>query len=155
MTTCDLPRRRIFLTARSCVGSPFRHQGRNPDHGLDCVGLIIYVAKVLGLSDFDLADYKKIPRREAISRSARAAGFLLQPRSGMMPGDVVILRIGKYLEHSAIISDRGIIHACEKYGRVVEHGLDAEWRSRIISVHSFPGFSNNCAKFSNNYERTV
>lgn len=143
MTTYDLPKRRIFLTARSCVGSPFRHQGRNPEHGLDCVGLIVYVSKMLGLGDFDLADYKKIPRRKAISRISKAAGFPTKSKSEMMPGDVVILRIGKYLEHSAIISDRGLIHACEKFGQVVEHGLDAEWQSRIISVHSFPDFSNN------------
>lgn len=142
MTTCDLHHRKIFLTARSCVGSPFRHQGRTPEHGLDCVGLIFYVSKILGLSDFDLADYKKIPRREAISRMTGVAGFAERPKSEMMPGDVVILRIGKYLEHSAILSDRGIIHACEKYGRVVEHRLDSEWRSRIISVHSFPDFSH-------------
>ena len=126
------------MTARSCVGSPFRHQGRNPVQGLDCIGLIIYVSKTLGLSDFDLADYKKIPRKNAISCQAAQAGFKDKEKSLMHPGDVIILRIGKYLEHSAIISDRGIIHACEKYGRVVEHGLDTEWRSRIISIHSFP-----------------
>ncbi|PCI43353.1 MAG: hypothetical protein COB49_12390 [Alphaproteobacteria bacterium] len=142
MTTYDPPGRRIFLTARSCVGSVFRHQGRNPEYGLDCIGLIIYVSKVLGLSGFDITDYRKIPRRDAISAHVRAAGFGERAKSGMMPGDAVILRIGKYLEHAAIISDRGIIHACEKYGGVVEHGLDAEWRSRIISVHSFPDFSH-------------
>lgn len=128
--------------ARNCVGSPFRHQGRNPKHGLDCVGLIVYVSKLLGLGDFDTVDYKKIPKREAISRIAKTAGFMAKSKSEMLPGHVVILRIGKYLEHSAIISDRGLIHACEKYGKVVEHGLDAEWRSRIISVHSFPDFPN-------------
>ena len=145
MTICDLPRRRIFLTARACVGSPFRHQGRHPAHGLDCVGLIVYVSKSLRLGNFDqefyVADYKKIPRKKAISSCALQAGFTELNKTSMQPGDVIILRLGKYLEHSAILSDRGIIHACEKYGRVVEHGLDAEWRSRIISVHSFPGIS--------------
>ena len=141
MTICDLPRKRIFLTARSCVGSPFRHQGRNPAQGLDCVGLIIYVSQVLGLNNFNqnfnLENYKRIPGKRAISRQAVQAGFREREKSRMQPGDVVILRIGKYLEHSAIISDRGIIHACEKYGRVVEHGLDTEWRSKIISAYSF------------------
>ncbi len=143
MTTSDLHHRRIFFQARRCVGSPFRHQGRSPEHGMDCVGLIVYVSKSLGLSDFDMVDYKKIPRQKAISRIAREAGFAEKSISEMKPGEVVILRMGKYLEHAAILSDRGIIHACEKFGRVVEHGLDAEWLSRIISVHSFPDFSIN------------
>ncbi len=138
MTTCDLHHEKIFLTARRCVGSPFRHQGRNPAFGLDCVGLIVYVAKMLGLTGFDHLDYRKIPVRGAVSSHAHSAGFLRRLKSDMQPGNVVILGFGKYLEHVAIVSDRGIIHACEKYGRVVEHGLNDEWRSRIISVHSFP-----------------
>ena len=142
MTICDLRQRRIFLAARACVGSRFRHQGRRPESGLDCVGLIVYVAKTLGLGGFDRRNYKKIPGRDAISRYAKAAGFSQRTIDHMMPGDVVILKFGRYIEHSAIISDRGIIHACEKYGRVVEHSLDEEWRSRIMSVHSFPELSS-------------
>ncbi|VAV88851.1 hypothetical protein MNBD_ALPHA02-85 [hydrothermal vent metagenome] len=138
MTISDLHRQKIFLTARACVGSPFRHQGRDRASGLDCVGLIVHVAKTLNPAAFDFTGYKKIPGREAISRYARMAGFGEKPTAHMMAGDAVILRFGRYLEHAAILSDRGIIHACEKYGRVVEHGLDAHWRSRIISVHSFP-----------------
>jgi len=138
MTICDLHDKKIFLTARSCVGSPFRHQGRNPAFGLDCVGLIVYVAKSVGLIPFDPLDYKRIPVKSAISSHAHIAGFPLRSKSDISPGNIVILKFGKYLEHAAILSDRGIIHACEKYGRVVEHGLNDEWRSRIISVHSFP-----------------
>ncbi|NOZ66884.1 MAG: hypothetical protein GXP00_10395 [Alphaproteobacteria bacterium] len=138
MTISDLHRQKIFLAARDCVDSPFRHQGRDRASGLDCVGLIVHVAKTLNLGAFDYKGYKRIPGREAISRYAAMAGFLKKPMARMAAGDVVILRFGRYLEHAAILSDRGIIHACEKYGRVVEHGLDPEWRSRIISVHSFP-----------------
>jgi len=138
MTISDLHRQKIFLTARDCVGSPFRHQGRDPASGLDCVGLIVFVVRTLNPGAFDYKGYKRIPGREAISRYAGMAGFLKKPMARMAAGDVVILRFGRYLEHAAILSDRGIIHACEKYGRVVEHGLDPEWRSRIISVHSFP-----------------
>jgi len=138
MTICDLHQKKIFSIARACVGSPFRHQGRNPAHGLDCIGLIIYVAKTIGLEDFGHKEYKKIPEKHALSRHAKAAGFAHCPKSEIKSGNILILKFGKYLEHAAIISDRGIIHACEKYGKVVEHGLDESWRSRIISVHTFP-----------------
>ncbi len=138
MTTCDLHQKKIISIARSCVGSSFRHQGRDPANGLDCIGLIVYVAKAIGLTGFDHKDYKKIPEKFAISRQAIAAGFMACPRNDLTAGHILILKFGKYLEHAAIISDRGIIHACEKYGKVVEHGLDDVWRSRITSVHAFP-----------------
>ncbi|MCF6216072.1 MAG: hypothetical protein L3J58_07850 [Emcibacter sp.] len=138
MTICDLHQKKIISIARSCVGTSFRHQGRDPANGLDCIGLIVYVAKAIGFTGFDHKDYKKTPEKFAISRQAMAAGFVGCSRKDLTPGNILILKFGKYLEHAAIISDRGIIHACEKYGKVVEHGLDEAWRSRIISVHAFP-----------------
>ncbi|PCJ34727.1 MAG: hypothetical protein COA93_04410 [Alphaproteobacteria bacterium] len=138
MTICDLHQKKIISIARSCVGSSFRHQGRDPANGLDCIGLIIYVAKAIGLTGLDHKDYKRIPEKSAISRHAITANFGRCSKNELKPGNVLILKFGKYLEHAAIISDRGIIHACEKYGKVVEHGLDDVWRSRIISVHAFP-----------------
>jgi len=143
MTISDMCRSKIFLTARRCIGSPFRHQGRHPEYGLDCIGLIVYVARELGLSHFDVTEYKRIPAPEAISRYAAMAAYPEKPRSEMVPGDIVILRFGRYLEHAAILSDRGIIHACEKYGGVVEHRLDRDWRARIILAYSFPAFPEN------------
>jgi len=138
-----MPQTEIFLTARRCVGCRFRHQGRRPDYGLDCIGLIIHVARTLGLSDFDRTDYKKIPGRRAISRYAGMAGYPERRVADMMPGDIVIMRFGQAMEHAAIMSDRGVIHACEKYGKVVEHRLDDEWRARIIAVYSFPAVSKD------------
>ncbi len=138
MTICHLQQRNIFLTARTCVGSPFRHQGRSPALGLDCVGLIVFTLNSLGLKCFDFLDYKKNPMKNAISPHVDRAGFIQKSKSDMTAGDLVIMRFGKYMEHAAIVSDRGIIHACEKYGKVVEHGLDMEWRSKIISVYNFP-----------------
>jgi len=143
MTICDLQQKNIFLTARECVGRPFCHQGRDPKKGLDCVGLIIYVAKAINLNIIDSRDYKKIPEKEAISRQAKAAGFIQRADNKREFGDVVILKFGRYLEHAAIVSDRGIIHACEKYGKVVEHRLDEEWLARISAVYRFPIFSHN------------
>lgn len=138
MTICHLQQRDIFLTARTCVGSPFRHQGRSPAQGLDCVGLIVYTLNAIGLKNVDFRDYKKIPVKNAISSHAGRAGFTQKAKSDMTAGDLVIMRFGRYIEHAVIVSDRGIIHACEKYGKVVEHSLDMEWQSKIISVYKFP-----------------
>lgn len=90
-----------------------------------------------------MADYRKIPAHEAISRYAIVAAYPEKPLTDMAPGDIVILKFGRYIEHAAILSDRGIIHACEKYGGVVEHRLDRDWRARIILAYSFPAFPEN------------
>tara|TARA_R110002096_G_scaffold93211_13_gene210413 strand:- start:956 stop:1390 length:435 start_codon:yes stop_codon:yes gene_type:complete len=138
MTTGDMQRKSIFLAARACVGCPFRHQGRIPATGLDCVGLIVHVATALRLGYFDRRDYRKIPGRRAISRTAEQAGFRPVAVSDRRAGDVVILRFGRTLEHAGILSDRGLIHACEKFGRVVEHRLDKDWVARITHIYAFP-----------------
>lgn len=120
------------------MGSPFRHQGRSPLRGLDCVGLIIYVGHQLGLMNFDRTDYRKRPAPLLLRNMADRAGFKeISPQEGR-EGDIYLLKFGSSLEHAAIISDRGIIHAYEKLGRVVEHGLNEEWRCRIVGAYKYP-----------------
>lgn len=138
MTNISQQRKKAILAARSCVGSPFRHQGRIPASGLDCVGLIIYVASVLNLEIVGRSNYRKIPKRHAITRAAREFGFREKPVSESFPGDILLLKFGKSLEHVAVLSDHGIIHACEKYGKVVEHKLDQTWMGRITKAYEFP-----------------
>lgn len=143
MTICDVKRKEIVRLARNCVGSPFRHQGRDPACGLDCVGLIIHVAKSLGLGEVDYRNYSPVPGKEVLSHHAIRAGYVRRPLSEIIPGNIAILRLGRTLDHAAIISDlgisgRGLIHACETYGKVVEHGLNRVWQKRVIAVYAFP-----------------
>ncbi len=41
----------IIRTARSYIGTPFHHHGRLKNIGVDCLGLLIGVAKELNLND--------------------------------------------------------------------------------------------------------
>lgn len=131
-------RKEIILAARSCMGSPFRHQGRSPVRGVDCVGLVIYVGHQLGLMNFDRTDYRKRPAPQLLKNMAGQAGFQEISLKEALPGDIYLLKFGRFLEHAAIISDRGIIHAYEKLGRVVEHGLNEDWRRRIVGAYRYP-----------------
>jgi len=105
---------------------------------MDCVGLIIYVAQALDIEIKAETNYRKIPKRQAITRAAQEFNFVEKPVSSMVPGDILLLTFGKYLEHAVFFSDRGIIHACEKYGKIVEHRLDPVWQARITRVYEFP-----------------
>lgn len=69
---------------------------------------------------------------------AGQAGFQKISPQKSRPGDIYLLTFGQSLDHAAIISDRGIIHAYEKLGRVVEHGLNEEWRRRITGAYRYP-----------------
>jgi cell wall-associated NlpC family hydrolase len=125
--------------ARDWVGVPYRHQGRSRT-GVDCIGLAICVAHELRISDFDIDGYGRVPSGRMMARMMRD---MLDPVSlaDAAPGDLLHMAFSGQPQHIAIMSsadpDR-IIHADANIGRVVEHGLDAVWRSRIRGVYRVP-----------------
>jgi cell wall-associated NlpC family hydrolase len=54
----------IVDAARSVVGTPYHHQGRIPEIGLDCVGVIVIYARCFGLELKDPANYSFRPKLE-------------------------------------------------------------------------------------------
>lgn len=139
----------IALAARGWVGTPFRHQGRGPG-GIDCIGLVARVARDLALVDGDVID--------AIER--RHSGYGTEPSGGrlqrllddyMLPvapadrqiGDVALMRFVREPQHVAILDRDGgrwlIIHAYQRVGACVRHGLDRAWAARIVRLYRFRG----------------
>lgn len=133
-----------MAAARECLGTRFRHQGRVPGVGLDCVGLVAVVGHRLGLMTHDATDYAAMPDEAALRSHIDAAGFT--PVTDARPGDVALMRLTRAAQHVAILTagagghshGAGLIHAWMQAGRVVEHGLDASWRARIVDVYRFP-----------------
>lgn len=138
---------RIVQAARGWIGTRFHHQGRvkkTSSHrgGVDCLGLLIGVAKELRLearcgtplAALDDTAYPHSPDTIRLQQVLRSA---LQeiPVGGIEAGDVVLLRVEDSPQHLAIVSSDnerlGIIHAYAPARAVVEHALDTEWNSRI------------------------
>jgi len=114
-------RRKAFIeAARQYKDCPFRHQGRNPESGLDCVGVIVLAAQeVLGWTEGP-RDYPNRPTSEIAF--SRAAQFAMRISPGdARPGDVVQMRSGDHTTHFGILTDTGLIHATSTGGKVVEH----------------------------------
>ncbi len=132
-----LSRREIVACARSLLGTPYRHQGRQPGRGLDCVGVVVAIAQHFGISDYDIHDYPRLPEGDRLLREAGIAGF--RPLATAAAGDVYCFRMVHDPQHLAIATDIGILHACARRGRVIEHRLDAAWRRRIVAAFRFPG----------------
>lgn len=142
----------MVACARTHVGVRFAHQGRNPASGLDCLGLLITAAKQAGAtlggqcpSALDDRQYGSRPDSEYLQSML---GRYLQSVDSPQIGDVLLLRIAGRAQHLALVSDYphdgelGMIHAYATARRVVEHRLDAQWRSQIAQIYRLPESSN-------------
>lgn len=129
----------VIAAGRRCLGTPFRHQGRQPGRGLDCVGIIAWIARDLGLSDYDVTNYSRLPEGRGIFRHLEQAGLIEVPVMAARPGDILVMRFETDPQHLALMTDRGILHAYLGQAAVVEHRLDETWRARIVAAFQFPG----------------
>lgn len=133
----------VVQAARSYVGVKFRHQGRSRKEGLDCAGLLIRVAQDLGLSQFDIRAYERVPDGEqmrSLCDTHMRRTFLTSS------GAVALIRFGRFPQHVAIFGRIGerevtIIHSLLQFRRVCEHRLDEHWRRLICGRYEIPGVS--------------
>lgn len=127
----------IVAAARGWVGVPFRHQGRDREAGVDCVGLVIVVAQELGLvpANFERNDYGRLPTRGELDAK------IMQhcTPTELTPGCVCAIRWNKELAHVAIFTGDTLIHSYESVGKVVEHGFRGRWVRLVDSTWRLPG----------------
>lgn len=134
----------VVNTARTWIGVPWLHQGRTRN-GIDCVGLIVVVAKELGLSDYDSNNYQRRTHGLAFLRHFRDR-MKEKPVSEAAPGDVLLFRDSAYPCHSSIVGfDRDrltIIHAYALRKRVVEEPLNqGKWTDKMVACFEFEGMN--------------
>jgi cell wall-associated NlpC family hydrolase len=125
----------LALAAESLVGVPFRMHGRDPQHGLDCVGLLEVALRRIGRAAV-LPRHYSLRVREPFAWLPDPAelGFVIAgPRSE--PGDVLLVRPGPMQAHVMIVAaDGAAIHAHAGLRRVVKAPFDrtapiiARWR---------------------------
>jgi cell wall-associated NlpC family hydrolase len=135
--------KQIVQAARSLINTPYQHQGRTAQKGLDCLGVVILTAKIAGVidRDFDFLGY------------SRSGNGLLQVEierycaewTELTEGAIALFDLDGRPNHCAVISKSSsvfnIIHAYENAGRVREHELIPWWANRIEKIYAFPGVS--------------
>lgn len=146
MTTAQ--RSAIVAEARSWLGTPFHHQGRVRGVGCDCVGLLIGVARAVGLvaPDFDVTGYARSPNGKSLL-DACDRHLERIARADMRPGDVLVIRWLHDPQHVGIIGNHlhaglSVIHAYgtpDGRGSTIEHRLDDGMARRYVAAYRFPG----------------
>lgn len=130
----------IVTAARSCLGTPFRHQGRLVGVALDCAGLVVHVARTVGVESTDLVGYGPGPLNGALEAHMNAQECLERvSKSDMQSGDILLMRFTKEPQHLAICTGENMVHAYADVGRCVEHRIDNRWNSRIVMIYRFVG----------------
>ena len=118
---------RIVARARALVGTRFRPQGRDPLHGMDCVGTAAHAAGVP--PERVRRDYAL--RGEALAEIEHELCDLgLQPVQWerIEPGDLVLCETGPAQFHIIVATPGGFVHADAALRRVVERPLPLPWR---------------------------
>ena len=119
----------MAAAAQSLVGVPYRRDGRDPQTGLDCLGV---VAAALALTGCDAT----LPPRSTLRRRddpdaqaiARATGLLRVDDGRIAPGDVLLLRCSPLQLHALVaVAATRFVHAHAGLRRVVEGPHDPAW----------------------------
>lgn len=112
---------RFAQEARKLLGAPFRLHGRDPETGLDCVGLVYCALRA--------ADYPaRMPQGYRIRGGdhavygawADANGFCnMEPWAWSVAGNLVLCQPAKFQHHLMIADAGGFIHAHAGLGKTV------------------------------------
>jgi NlpC/P60 family putative phage cell wall peptidase len=133
----------LVATARSWIGTPYKHQGALRGIGCDCLGLIVGVWRELG-GEFREAipaytpDWAEAMRRETLAEGFRAYLGEIDVRDATA-GDVVLFRWRAHLpaKHAAILSQENWMVHAQDGASVSEVPLSDWWRRRMAYAFSF------------------
>lgn len=130
-------RTEITAAALALVGTPFHAQGRAPSVGVDCVGLVVCVARACSIPVVDRVAYPMRPngemQGELESRLDRVTG-------APQEGDILLMAFDREAHHVAIvISENRIVHAHMRARKTVVQSYTDYWRSVTRAVYQFKG----------------
>ncbi|MDF2367502.1 hypothetical protein [Sneathiella sp.] len=131
-------RREIITEARRWIGTPWRHQGRSRS-GVDCVGLVVLVARALGLEPEDVAGYARRRDGRALLRHLHNQ-LQSQSLTNWKIGYIGVFKESAFPIHVGFLSARDgvptVIHAHARRRQVIEEALVPY--GAPFAVFSFP-----------------
>lgn len=138
-------RQDVVTAARGWMDTPYRHQARAKGLGVDCIGLVIGVARELSLvaPDFDVNGYRRRPDGTTLMRLSLQHMVAVEYEA-MQAGDVVVVAFDTDPQHFGILADYrhgglSMIHAASGHGRVIETRLMFSRALRFVAAFRLPG----------------
>ena len=120
-----LTRNNVLAQVRTYMNVPWRHQGRSM-LGIDCAGLVIAVARDLGISQYDIRNYRREPRPHDFIAAFRA-NMDEKLIGNRMPGDVILMHDRNFTCHAGFFDIVNgvemVVHAYALRRKVVEEPL--------------------------------
>ena len=136
----------VVAAAQSWVGVPWRHQGRSRE-GVDCLGLLIVVARDLGIDrgiDLDAPAFRAYRRLPPAGLAGKLAEHL-DRATIIEPGTIGLFALAETQPaHVGIFapgpgSGLDLIHAYAPAKAVVRHRLTDDWRQNLRALFSYRG----------------
>lgn len=138
-----MTRDEIARAAESYLGTPYRRKGRSRA-GLDCVGLLVLVARDVGLdvSFADIPDYPDQPDGRLMPIFGQHLVRIGQQSRGV--GSVVVFTRGPSPCHAAIITTTAgqYVHAHNLRERVCRGSLRTIGAMRAVAFFDLPGLTD-------------
>ena len=113
----------IESRSRQCVGARFRVHGRDPETGLDCIGVAAFATGRAAPSGYALRGGDSA----RVAAGLDAAGLVRVRMDHARRGDVVLALAGPGQWHLAVKTDGGFVHADAGLRRVVERPGALPW----------------------------
>lgn len=129
----------VIEFARTWIGTPFLHQGRLIDVGVDCAGLVIGIANEFKLAK-TFKDKKNYSRNPTGTMMAEVLGEHLERinASEAIYGDILHFKFARFPQHVGILTDNEtFIHADSHEGKVVETRLSGHWAREVRGAYRF------------------
>lgn len=131
-------RLQVVQQARTWIGTPYDHQGREKGVRVDCAGLILEVCRELHLTDLEHTQYGRFPDGNMDLLCDKYMDRI-QPVHAEA-GDILLFAFEHWNAHMAFLTERDtMIHAWMRSRKVVEHTVDKKWRSQIQAAYHIPG----------------
>ncbi len=130
----------IAASALTWLGTPFHHQGRVRNVGVDCIGVVIGVARDLGLSDYDVTGYWHLPWGLTLLQELRRH-LVAVPIADVRMGDVLLFAFNGSPQHVGIctgLDPLRMAHAYAPMRKTVESPLTGEWLEQMRGAFRFP-----------------
>lgn len=139
----------VIAEARTWLDTPYVHQHRAKGHAVDCAGLVIGVARELGLvrPEFDVTGYSRDP--DGVSMLDVCDRFMRRiPMDDLKPGNVLVYAFAKHPTHMGIVGDylHGGLSLIQALGTTDGKGKVVEWNIsrprkgwKPIQAYELPG----------------